>query len=603
MRIMGDERLLTRTGDFTTLGVTAYGRWTNFAVVVPGAEEVILHVYDEVENEPLYSVVMGETEREGDIYAVQVQESPEARYYRYEADGVHFVDPCAKLITGTGVYGQCPTEEELRGRKGVIRTESFAWRGDKAPGISPEDMVLYELHIRGFSMLAGGSGQGTYLGVAGKAAYLRDLGVNAVLLMPCMEFEECERGICNYWGYASRYYFFAPKRTYASDSSRADIEFKTMVRKLHSYGIEVLMDVHVPARSNRTLVMEALRYWVREYHVDGFRVNHDQLDAGHVADDPYLSKVKFLGVHWNTDDIYSREYVPKVPRLLECNDGYAMDVRGFLKGDEGMAGAFAERVICGLDKCAVVNYITEHNGFTLADLYSYDRKHNEENGEGGKDGRVHNRSWNCGAEGPDRRKRVRELRMKMRKNAMATLLLSRGIPMLLAGDEFGNSQGGNNNAYCQDNAISWLDWKDIRRDAEFLNFVKEVLALRREHPVLRGIGPTKGTDVLSCGLPDVSVHSKEAWQPDTGLYNRSVGILLCGDYAKRENGSADNSFYVMYHMHWEEQEFAVPMLPEGQVWKQVLCTDKEWCANVSEERTISIAPRSVVVLMSVEEHA
>lgn len=603
MGIMGDERLLTKKGDFTALGVTVSGRWTNFAVAVPGAEEVTLHVYGEDQSEPLYSIVMGEEERDGDIYAVQTQGTEGDRYYRYEANGVHFVDPYAKLLTGAEEYGQRPTEEEVRSRMGVISPESFPWRGDKAPGISPEDMVLYELHVRGFSMLAGGSGQGTYLGVATKASYLRELGINAVLLMPCMEFDEWEKGTCNYWGYASRYYFFAPKTTYASNPSRADVEFKTMVRKLHSYGIEVLMEVYVPTGSNRTLVMEALRYWVREYHVDGFRVNQEQLDAMHVADDPYLSKVKLIGAHWETAGIYSRECTPTVPRLLECNDGYAMDVRGFLKGDEGMAGAFSERVIRGLDKCAVVNYITEHNGFTLADLYSYDMKHNEDNGEGGKDGRVHNRSWNCGAEGPDRRKRVRELRLQMRKNAMATLLLSRGTPMLLAGDEFGNSQGGNNNAYCQDNAVSWLDWKDMRREAEFLGFVKEVLALRREHPVLRGIGPVKGTDVLSCGLPDVSVHSKEAWQPDDGLYNRSVGILLCGDYAKREDGRADNSFYVMYHMHWEEQEFAVPMLPAGQGWKPILCTDKEWRGEVSENRTIAVSPRSIVVLMSVEEQA
>ncbi len=616
MRLIGEEKRAIRRGNPVPLGVSAAGKWTNLAVSVPEAERVILHVFAEAADEPHFSIVLTEEDREGSVFAVQIQTEAPDICYQYELEGRCFVDPYAPLVTGGERYGVRLSAEQREYRKGVLRLHRFDWRDDKAPGVAQEAMVLYELHVRGFSKCAskksgavGGPEQsdteqsavvqsavarrdGTYSGVTAKARYLQELGVNAVLLMPCVEFDEYERAGMNYWGYTESYYYFAPKASYAADASRADVEFKTMVRTLHRCGIEVLMEMYVPEGANRTMVLDALRYWAREYHIDGFRINLERMDGRLLAEDPYLSKVKLLGGYWDSACRTAAN------RLFVYNDGFELDTRRFLRGDYGMAPAFSYRVTNVPGRATALNFITDHNGFTLADLYSYSVKHNEANSEGGRDGRIHNFGQNCGVEGPTKRRKVLALRDKLRKNAMVTLLLSVGTPMLRAGDEFGNSQGGNNNAYCQDNEVSWLDWSGLRKDKAFWGFVRDLIRLRRDHPVFGATGKISNEVLRTFGMPRVSVHSTEAWRPDGEFHNRCVGILLCGAHVRRADGEPDDTFYVMYNMSEEERAFAVPRLPKDYSFRVALCTENGYDAVATAGQRMTVPAQSIVVLQS-----
>lgn len=642
MKVLGENTICTAKGDPSVLGATVMGRFMNYAVAVPGTDEVILHVYQGKERQPKYSICLGEEDRYGDIFSIQVADKAKDLTYLYEAKGECFLDPYAKLVTGRNSFGHKLTNVERKSLRSLVRFHDFSWQDDRHPAIPYTDTVLYKLHVRGFTMTAGVAHKGTYLGVSEKAEYLRELGVNAVLLMPCVEFNEVdEPGVSenvpsfnsssfyrsstyknkendmdeatlrkenepkpriNYWGYTDHYFFFAPKASYAAVPERADAEFKAMVRKLHALGIEVLLEFNIPVGTNRCMLVDALRFWVKEYHIDGFRINLEQTDPLLLAGDPYLSGTKLLGSGWDIPAIYPRDRVPSSVTLAEFNDGFRTDIRKFLKSDEGMAGALAGRVMRHPDRMAVINYITDHNGFTLNDLYMYDIKHNEANGENGRDGSDYNYGWNCGSEGPDRRRKIRDLRLKMKKNALLTMFLSQGVPMLLAGDEFGNTQDGNNNAYCQDNSIGWLSWKEARKNTELSSFVRQISALRKAHPVFRNPVPLKGTDYLSCGLPDVSVHSKSAWRPDEGPYNRSVGILFCGEFALKNKEEHDDSFYVIFNMYWEEQTFELPLPSDKCKWKTVLATDPDVLLSDISGTKLTVPQRTIVVLQSEEEH-
>lgn len=261
--------------------------------------------------------------------------------------------------------------------------------------------------------------------------------------------------------------------------------------------------------------------------------------------------------------------------LGEYNDGFLVDMRRVLKGDEGQMGALAFRSRRNPETFGVLNYMASNNGFTMADMVSYDRKHNEANGEENRDGTDYNCSWNCGAEGPVRRKKIRQLRKKQLRNAVLLLMLSQGTPLLLAGDEFGNSQDGNNNAYCQDNEISWLNWNNQKTNADQFEFVKHAIAFRKEHPVFHQPTEPKLMDSLACGQPDVSYHGISAWKPEFDNFRRQFGILYCGDYARKADGTPDDTFFVVYNMHWEPHEFALPTLSAGKKWHVVFQTADE----------------------------
>lgn len=632
MRLLGDTTVELMSGDPTRLGVWQVGKHMNFAVAVPGAEEVLLHICKEGESAPLFTVVMEKPERWGEVFAVRLKNfNGKGMTYRYEAKGYPFADPYARLLFGRETYGKVLTRSERKAFCSPVVPTPFDWKNDSHPEIALSDLILYKLHVRGFSMQAGVAHKGTYKGIVEKLPYLKQLGINGVLLMPCMEFNEiiekdvnegvpeftsskfykssaykiqenirenpgarCRNKI-NFWGYAPHYFFFAPKSSYASVPKKADAEFKEMVRRLHQEGIELLMEVNVPAGSNPGLVLDALRYWVMEYHVDGFRINQDRMDIRTLATDPYLAKTKLLCGSF--EGALGSVRGDRGKYLADCNEGFLLDCRRFLKGDEGMAGSFARRVRENRENVGTLNFITDHNGFTLADLYMYDIKHNEENGENGRDGTDYNCSWNCGAEGPDKRKKIRELRLKMKKNALMTLLLSQGTPMLLAGDEFGNSQGGNNNAYCQDNPTGWLNWKEQRSNPEITEFVRKLIAFRKAHPALHNPLGLRGVDYLQSGCPDVSCHSTKIWYPDESNYNRCVGVLLSGEFAKNRAGDADASFYLIFNMYWEEREFNLPHLPGFGAWKLAITSDQSCEEPKAGAMDLRIPPRTIAVLM------
>lgn len=618
------------------LGVNKHHGLVTFSVSIPNAQECKLHLYQGQDNHPKKTIHLSMENCFGNVFTYHMKEE-EFIYdsYCYEALGKKFIDPYARRITGRETYGKFLCEEEEDKVRGSWDFSDFDWEKVKRPNIPYSELILYKLHVRGFTKASSSmvKCKGTYLGIIQKIPYLKELGINAVLLMPTVEFDEI---ICdtfaysmpsytkgyrymdmsvldkeqekvshklNYWGFTKEYHYFAPKSSYAYEPSKAITEFKTMVRELHRNGIEVLMEMNFDQNLRPLFILECLRYWATEYQVDGFHLTRELGIERLAATDPYLSSTKILGQYWNTDSIYDRDIIPQFKNLAEYNDNFLIDTRRFLKGDENQISKFMECFRCNPQKKGRINYITDHNGFTLMDLYSYERKHNESNDENNQDGTDYNYSWNCGAEGVTRKKKVNELRLQMRKNALTVLLLSQGVPMILAGDEFGNSQAGNNNAYCQDNDNGWIDWKRLKGKDSLFHFTKELIALRKEHKILRNETELRIMDYISCGYPDISFHGTKAWCPEYANYCRTLGILLCGKYAMNKTGTVDNFFYFAFNMHWDSHKFDLPNLPKEQEWKLIRSTDgNEDATRVNKEsitrQSIELKPRSIVILMS-----
>jgi isoamylase len=541
--------------------------------------------------------------------------------------------------------------------KAVVTNPFFDWGVDRPPSIPWHETVVYETHVKGFTKLHPDVDEelrGTYAGLAHPAAieHLKSLGVTAVELMPVHQFIQdnhlIEKNLRNYWGYNS-IAFLAPHNDYAASGQRGEQvgEFKAMVRALHEAGIEVILDVvynhtaegnHLgPTLSLRgidnaayyrlvdgdcryymdytgtgnslnmryphtlQLVMDSLRYWVMEMHVDGFRFDlaatlarglHevDRLSAFFdiIQQDPVISQVKLIAEPWDVGE--GGYQVGNFPPLWsEWNGKYRDTVRDFWRGENATLPEFASRITGSSDlyqsdgrhPSASINFVTAHDGFTLADLVSYNDKHNEANGEDNNDGEGHNRSWNCGAEGPTDDPEVRALRRRQQRNFLSTLFLSQGVPMLLGGDEMGRTQGGNNNAYCQDNEISWLDWALVEENADLVALTARLAEFRRDHPVFRRRRffqgrPIHGSDVTDIGWfsPDGSEMSEEDW--DSG-FAKSVGVFLNGDAIPdpdpRGEKVTDDSFILLFNAHYEKLPFTIPNRDWGDHWVVVLDTD------------------------------
>jgi isoamylase len=541
--------------------------------------------------------------------------------------------------------------------KAVVANPYFDWGVDRPPSIPWHETVVYETHVKGFTKLHPDVDEelrGTYAGLAHPAAidHLKSLGVTAVELMPVHQFIQdnylIDKGLRNYWGYNSIAYL-APHNEYAASGQRGEQvgEFKAMVRALHEAGIEVILDVvyNHTAEGNHLgptlsfkgidnaayyrlvdgdpryymdytgtgnslnmriphtlqLVMDSLRYWVAEMHVDGFRFDlaatlarglHevDRLSAFFdiIQQDPVISQVKLIAEPWDVGE--GGYQVGNFPPLWsEWNGKYRDTVRDFWRGENAALPEFASRITGSSDlyqsdgrhPSASINFVTAHDGFTLADLVSYNDKHNDANGEGNNDGESHNRSWNCGAEGPTDDPEVRALRRRQQRNFLATLFLSQGVPMILGGDEMGRTQGGNNNAYCQDNEVSWFDWSLKDENADLVALTARLAEFRREHPVFHRRRwfqgrPIHGTDVTDIGwfAPDGSTMTEEDW--DSG-FAKSVGMFLNGDAIPdpdaRGERVVDDSFLVLFNAHYETLPFTVPDRGWGDHWVVVLDTD------------------------------
>jgi glycogen operon protein len=597
--------------------------------------------------------------------------------HRFDPSKV-LLDPYAKSVGGREVWGARPTGERPCSHWGRLVFEDFDWEGDCPLETPIEDLVIYEMHVRGFTRhpSSGVKFPGTFAGIRERIPYLRDLGVNCVELMPVNEFNEFENSrpgpdgplVMNYWGY-STVAFFAPKAGYAATGKfgmQVD-ELKALVKELHKNGIEVFLDVvfNHTAEGNecgpcisfrgvdnktyymltpqgyyfnfsgtgntlncnhpvvRSMVLDCLRYWATEYHIDGFRfdlasvLGRDPRGAPladpplleSLAFDPVLARCKLIAEAWDAGGLYQVGSFPAYGRWAEWNGKYRDCVRKFLKGDAYQVGEMAQRLQGSPDlygrrgATASVNFITCHDGFTLQDLVSYNHKHNEANSEGNRDGADDNNSWNCGVEGPSDDPAVNRLRRRQVKNALAMLLVSQGVPMLLMGDEVGRTQGGNNNAYCQDNDVSWLDWRLLGANADIFAFVKHCLAFRKAHPVLRNAGAV-GCPPGGVG-PSISWHGVRAWDADWSGHCRSLAFMLSGGPSRDGSGAAA-SIYTVMNMHWEGHLFELPALPTGGRWHVFVNTalappEDVWPAGseppLADQRWLMVGDRSVVILL------
>ncbi|BCN30257.1 alpha-amylase family glycosyl hydrolase [Anaeromicropila herbilytica] len=632
-----EKKIKTQKGIPLPLGVTKVDKFLNFSIAL-FEKECKLNIYHKEEKTPFFSIQLTNEHKLGNIYSIKVENHDLNQCeYMYEIKGKEIVDPCSILVTGREKWGDDTVTK--RNVRGVIYSESFDWEGDRRLLRHYKDMIIYRLHVRGFTNHISSKvhHKGTFLGVIEKIPYLKELGINTIEIMPMYEFEEKiskkrpfdyqskyinyqykknqsyivsnkekdskekESSFVklNYWGYTDEANYFSPKVSYSYDKENSIHELKTMIKAMHQNGIEVIMEFYFAKNTNQDLIVACLRYWVLEYHIDGFKLNSDVVPLEYIKNDPLLGETKLFATSWNTNGWDGYEEAPYNRNIAEYNDGFLVDARKLLKGDEEQVEKYMYRIRQNPKKNAVINYITNTNGFTLMDLVSYDIKHNENNLENNTDGTDYNFSWNCGIEGKTRSKKVLKLRIKQIKNALVLLFFSQGTPLILAGDEFGQTQSGNNNAYCQDNNITWLNWKLTETNKEIYSFMKTLIDIRKDHPILHMEDELRVMDYISCGYPDLSYHGTQAWYPDCSNYSRILGVLLCGKYIKIDRTKEDDFFYLAINMHWENHDFDLPKLPMNREWT-VLIDTSDSLSELTNQRKCNVQSRSIVVLIGKE---
>ena len=642
-----------RPGFYIYEGATPIPNGVNFTVHSHGATSCELLLYHRMAEQPYAVLPFPENYKIGDVYSMIVFGlNVEEFEYAYRLDGPYdpgkgllfdrnhiLLDPYAKAVTGQSTWGKKVSDKGYRAR--VVRN-NFDWGAAANPKIPMEDLIIYELHVRGFTKMAADvTAPGTFLGIREKIPYLKELGINAIEMMPIFEFDELSdrrsvngKEVLNYWGY-NTVSFFAPNTSYASavEYNREGLELKELIKALHENGIEVILDVvfNHTAEGNedgpfisfkgfdnniyylltpegyyynfsgcgntmncnhpvvQRMIIDCLRYWVTTYRVDGLRFdlasilgrnedgspmeNPPLLQA--LARDSILADTKLIAEAWDAGGLYQVGDFPAFHRWSEWNGRYRDDLREYLKGGIWCAAAAARRITGSLDlydpavrgRGASVNFINCHDGFTLYDLYAYDWKHNEANGWENTDGCNDNRSWNCGAEGETENEEVIKLRMRLIRNACAVLLTSRGTPMFPAGDEFCNTQFGNNNAYCQDNEISWLDWGRLQTYQKIYQFFRHMIGFRKRHPAIQGTGKA-----AVCGFPETSLHGRKPWKADYESDGGVVAVMFAG-YDPHRN--QDDIVYLIINAFWEAAEVELPGLPEGLAWQMEINTGAE----------------------------
>ena len=547
-------------------GCTVEGQTVNFSVAVPEGQTCELIIYKKGARASAFSQEMPYSDVAGKLHFLSVVlEQPEDYEYCYKIGGKIVPDPYGKAFSGREHWSVSKGKEKRKLRTRIV-TDTFDWEKSQFPHLKKEDVIAYSLHVRGFTKhsSSGVAHKGTFDGVTEKLPYLQKLGINQIHLMPVYEFDENQRHV-NYWGYGKAY-FFAPKASYAAGDPVN--EMKSLVRQMHLAGIEVILEMPFTEGTTFSMILDCLRYWVMQYHVDGFIVNPYICNPDELAKDPVLAKSK----------------------ILKKEDGFQNVMRRFLKGDEGMI----RDVICQLKNqdTQLYNYIASHNGFTLCDVVSYDGKHNEANGENNLDGPDYNYSWNCGAEGNSRKKAVNELRKNQIFNAFFLLLFAQGMPCILSGDEFMNTQKGNNNAYCQDNLISWLDWNQLSRQEELYTFVCRLIALRKA--CMKQTAKKSEDTMGRSGIPQISYHGEDAWQMPAGRASRQLGVFYHEECTEKD-------FYIAYNMHWLSHSFALPSLPKGMEWvciagtKEGVLDEKE--AVPVKDKKVQLEERTIKVFV------
>ena len=674
-----------RPGYYDSEGAMPVRGGVNFTISSFYATSCTLLLFHPGENEPYARIPFPDSYRVGNTYAIIVFGLEVNKFeYAYSFDGPHdpkkglifdksriILDPYAKAVTGQSEWGKHQQEKVYKAR---VVFNDWDWGNFKTPSIPLEELIIYELHVRGFTRheSSGVEHPGTFAAIREKIPYLKELGINAVELMPIFEFDECGADrhyegeqLYDYWGY-NTVCFFAPNTSYEADHEhhREGTELKELIRDLKTNGIEVILDVvfNHTAEGNemgpffsfkgidnniyymltpdgkyynfsgcgnvlncnhpivRDFIKSCLRYWVTEYKVDGFRFdlasilgrNEDGTPMDQppllksLAFDPILRSTKLIAEAWDAGGLYQVGSFPNWNRWAEWNGKYRDDLRKFLKGDGGLAWAAAHRLTGSKDlydpsyrgACASVNFLTCHDGFTLYDLYSYNQKHNLRNGWNNTDGTDDNNSWNCGYEGETNDPNINALRVKLIKNAFATLMCSRGAALFLSGDEFCNTQFGNNNPYCQDNITSWLDWSRKEKYNDVFEFFKYMIAFRKRFHVI-----TKNRRECTCTLPPESIHSAQPWKTDFNGESRMVAVMYAG--AADDDPARDEIVYFGINAHWESCDVELPGLPTGYVWKLYVDTgknaDKVICEHSNillHDRRIKMQGRSVIALVA-----
>lgn len=682
------EGFKIRPGFFRMYGACVASNGVSFTINSHGATRCTLLLFKPQAPKPYARIPFPDSYRIGDTYSMLVYDiKPDEFEYAFSFDGPYepakgllfneenvILDPYSRAVTGQRKWGEKPEGgKDFEYRARVVKS-SFDWGNIKQLEQPFEDLVIYEIHVRGYTKdkSSGVSAPGTFAGLKDKIPYLKDLGINAVELMPIFEFDEMESArvvdgvqLYNYWGY-NTVSFFAPNTSYAfnEEHNHEGDELKSLIKALKENGIEVILDVvfNHTAEGNemgpcfsfkgidnnvyylltpdahyynfsgcgnvmncnhpvvRNFIIDCLRHWAIEYRVDGFRfdlasiLGRDQNGAPmanppileSLAFDPVLGKMKLIAEAWDAGGLYQVGSFPSWNRWAEWNGRYRDDMRSFLKGDDGMAGNAITRITGSRDLYspesrghkASVNFLTCHDGFTLYDLYSYNEKHNEKNGWNNTDGDNNGHSWNCGAEGETDDPNVNGLRRRLIKNAFAALLCSRGPAMFFAGDEFCNTQFGNNNAYCQDNIISWLDWSRLEEFKEIHDFVRHMIQFRKEHPILR-----KMTKPSSCQFPEISVHNGTPFNASTDYKTKLIGIMYAG---RNEEDTEDDIVFYCMNAYWEPLVMQLPVLPNGKHWHVDTNTNAEYFdgEDFTEKtellgvNTIRVPARTTIILVA-----
>ena len=682
------EGFKIRPGFFRMYGACVASNGVSFTINSHGATRCTLLLFKPQASKPYARIPFPDSYRIGDTYSMLVFDiKPDEFEYAFSFDGPYepakgllfneenvLLDPYSRAVTGQRKWGEKPEGgKDFEYRARVVKS-SFDWGNIKQLEQPFEDLVIYETHVRGYTKdkSSGVSAPGTFAGLKDKIPYLKDLGINAVELMPIFEFDEMESArvvdgvqLYNYWGY-NTVSFFAPNTSYAfnEEHNHEGDELKSLIKALKENGIEVILDVvfNHTAEGNemgpcfsfkgidnnvyymltpdahyynfsgcgnvmncnhpvvRSFIIDCLRHWAIEYRVDGFRfdlasiLGRDQNGAPmanppileSLAFDPVLGKMKLIAEAWDAGGLYQVGSFPSWNRWAEWNGRYRDDMRSFLKGDDGMAGNAITRITGSRDLYspesrghkASVNFLTCHDGFTLYDLYSYNEKHNEKNGWNNTDGDNNGHSWNCGAEGETDDPNVNGLRRRLIKNAFAALLCSRGPAMFFAGDEFCNTQFGNNNAYCQDNIISWLDWSRLEEFKEIHDFVRHMIQFRKEHPILR-----KMTKLSSCQFPEISVHNGTPFNASTDYKTKLIGIMYAG---RNEEDTEDDIVFYCMNAYWEPLVMQLPVLPNGKHWHVDTNTNAEYFdgedftakTELLGVNTIRVPARTTIILVA-----
>lgn len=615
------------SGDPARMGAHKVGKGYSFTVQIADEEEASLLLFKKENPKEVYRVPLPVSERIGEIRSVRI-EPLDARqwYYGYESGHKYFLDPYACEIAQMSGQGK-PYLIPHDMTKGCIIPKTPVLT-TKPPRIPYEDSIIYKTNVRGFTMSRGSNTKdgGTFSGVINKIPYLKELGITALELMPVYEFydildfdllhirDEKQRKTVdldqmkrNYWGYGPALYY-APKALYGLPGhTRTDLvsQFADLVDALHKEKMECILEFFFTPDIRPEVVLDILHYWTLTFGVDGFHLMGDHILANHIAADPLLRDTKLIYTGFDTAAIYGENVKPSFKNLAEHNLSFEHLMRKFLKGDDGCAESAAYKLRRNPTGCGQINYFADHDGFTMADMVMYEQKHNESNGENNRDGTDLNYTWNCGMEGPASNKKICSLRRQQMRNAWLILMTAQGTPLIYGGDENCNSASGNNNPYCQDNAIGWQDWNRKKDTLAMRKFVKNCIQFRKSHPVLHQSEEPRLTDYKSLGYPDLSYHGDEAWFPQMEYNSKTLGILYYGAYGTKRDDVKDESVYIALNMSSSEQKLALPDLSEKEVWKIAADTSmkdgfyppgKE--QEVSGIRKITVPPRTVMVLIS-----